>query len=121
MIKNELGPDSDYLSVFIPVPGHAAVVGISESEDVQQTLDWALDNDRFIVTLCHGPAALLSAGLNREKSPLEGYSVCVFPDSLDEGANIEIGYLPGRLKWLVADLLTKQGLKVVNDDLQEER
>ncbi|SPZ97782.1 Chaperone protein hchA [Staphylococcus aureus] len=34
-----------------------------------------------------------------------------FPDSLDEGANIEIGYLPGRLKWLVADLLTKQGLK----------
>ncbi len=33
------------------------------------------------------------------------------PDSLDEGANIEIGYLPGRLKWLVADLLTKQGLK----------
>ena len=56
-------------------------------------------------------------GLNREKSPLEGYSVCVFPDSLDEGANIEIGYLPGRLKWLVADLLTKQGLKVVNDDM----
>ncbi|TXO16959.1 protein deglycase HchA, partial [Staphylococcus aureus] len=116
VIKNELGPDSDYLSVFIP-GGHAAVVGISESEDVQQTLDWALDNDRFIVTLCHGPAALLSAGLNREKSPLEGYSVCVFPDSLDEGANIEIGYLPGRLKWLVADLLTKQGLKVVNDDM----
>ena len=45
-------------------------------------------------------------GLIEEKSPLEGYSVCVFPDSLDEGANIEIGYLPGRLKWLVADLLT---------------
>ncbi|MBD4416125.1 hypothetical protein GUG93_11155, partial [Xanthomonas citri pv. citri] len=44
VIKNELGPDSDYLSVFIP-GGHAAVVGISESEDVQQTLDWALDND----------------------------------------------------------------------------
>ncbi|MDN8904690.1 protein deglycase HchA, partial [Staphylococcus aureus] len=49
--------------------------------------------------------------------PFEVYSVCVFPDSLDEGANIEIGYLPGRLKWLVADLLTKHGLKVVNDDI----
>ena len=72
MLLNKLGPDSDYLSVFIP-GGHATVVGISESEDVQQTLDWALENDRFIVTLCHGPAALLSAGLNR--SPLEGYSV----------------------------------------------
>ncbi len=31
------GPDSDYLSVFIP-GGHAAVVGISESEDVQTNI-----------------------------------------------------------------------------------
>lgn len=116
VIKNELGPDSDYISLFIP-GGHAAVVGISESEDVQQALDWALDYDKFVITLCHGPAALLSAGLNRDKSPFEGYSVCVFPDALDEGANIDIGYLPGKLKWLVADLLTKQGLNVVNKEM----
>ncbi len=38
-----------------------SVVGHPESEDVQQTLDWALKMYRFIVTLCHGPAALLSA------------------------------------------------------------
>lgn len=116
VIKNELGPDSDYISLFIP-GGHAAVVGISESEDVQQALDWALDYDKFVITLCHGPATLLSAGLNRDKSPFEGYSVCVFPDALDEGANIDIGYLPGKLKWLVADLLTKQGLNVVNKEM----
>ncbi|MGT2610172.1 DJ-1/PfpI family protein [Staphylococcus aureus] len=94
VIKNEFDLiQTIYLS---SAGGHAAVVGISESEDVQQTFSRALDNDRFIVTLCHGPAALLSAGLNREKSPLKDILFCVFPDSLDEGANIEIGYLPGR-------------------------
>ena len=41
--------------------------------------------------------------------------MCVFPDALDEGPNLEIGYLPGRLRWLVADLLRRQGLIVVND------
>lgn len=111
-----LGADSDYLSVFIP-GGHAALIGIPDSEDVQKTLDWALENDRFIVTLCHGPAALLAASVNREQSPLAGYSIVVFPDALDEGANIDIGYLPGRLPWLLAERLTEDGLKVVNESM----
>ena len=24
-----------------------------------------------------------------------GYSICAFPDALDSGANVDIGYLPG--------------------------
>ncbi|OCB08201.1 protein deglycase HchA [Mycolicibacterium porcinum] len=112
----DLKPGSDYLAVFIP-GGHGAVVGLPGSEAVGRTLNWALDHGRFIITLCHGPAALLAAGLGKPQSPLAGYSVCVFPDSLDEGPNIDIGYLPGRLQWLVADLLTKQGLTVVNDKM----
>lgn len=116
VIKNDLGSNSDYLSVFIP-GGHGAVVGISESKEVQKTLDWALEYDKFIITLCHGPATLLSASMGRKESPFKGYSVCVFPDALDEGANLDIGYLPGKLKWLVADLLSKQGLKVVNKEM----
>ena len=95
VIKNDLGSNSDYLSVFIP-GGHGAVVGISESKEVQKTLDWALEYDKFIITLCHGPAALLSASMGRKESPFKGYSVCVFPDALDEGANLDIGYLPGK-------------------------
>ncbi|WP_067975462.1 glyoxalase III HchA [Mycolicibacter icosiumassiliensis] len=114
VIENELGPDSDYLAVFIP-GGHGAVVGLPTSTLVEQTLDWALANDKFIITLCHGPAALLAASVSKQQSPFAGYSVCVFPDALDEGPNLEIGYLPGRLCWLVADLLSKQGLTVVND------
>lgn len=115
-VAKGLGSDSEYLAVFIP-GGHGAVVGLPKSRDVQRTLDWALSNDRYIITLCHGPAALLAASIDREESPFKGYSVCVFPDALDQGPNIEIGYLPGHLRWLVADQLTKQGLTVINDDM----
>ncbi|QUH01843.1 protein deglycase HchA [Saccharopolyspora erythraea] len=116
VVANELGSDSDYLAVFIP-GGHGAVVGLPTSRAVQQTLDWALSKDKFIITLCHGPAALLAASLGRDESPFKGYSVCVFPDALDTGPNIDIGYLPGRLRWLVADLLSKQGVTVVNEKM----
>ncbi|MEV0672600.1 glyoxalase III HchA [Mycobacterium sp. NPDC050441] len=112
----DLKAASDYLAVFIP-GGHGAVVGLPASEAVGQALNWALDHGRFIITLCHGPAALLAAGLGKSQSPLAGYAVCVFPDALDEGPNIDIGYLPGRLQWLVADLLAKQGLTIVNDKM----
>ena len=46
-----------------------------------------------------------------------GYEVAVFPDALDAGPNIEIGYLPGAMRWLVAERLAEAGLTVVNDDM----
>lgn len=113
---NELGPDSDYLAVFIP-GGHGAVTGLPTSQAVQHTLDWALDHEKFIITLCHGPAALLAASLGKNESPFRGYSACVFPDALDQGPNIDIGYLPDQLQWLVADRLSKEGMTVVNEDM----
>jgi molecular chaperone Hsp31 and glyoxalase 3 len=116
VVAGDLGADSDYIAVFVP-GGHGAVVGLPASEAVGRTLEWALSNDKFVITLCHGPAALLAASLGKDESPFKGYSVCVFPDALDEGPNLDIGYLPGRLPWLVADLLGKQGLNVVNDDM----
>lgn len=116
IVATDLGEDSQYIAVFIP-GGHGAVVGLPTSKAVQLTLDWALSNDKFIITLCHGPAALLAASLGKDESPFQGYSVCVFPDALDQGPNLEIGYLPGPLRWLVADLLGKQGVTVLNKDL----
>lgn len=116
VVANDLGADSDYIAVFIP-GGHGAVVGLPASRAVGETLHWALANDKLIITLCHGPAALLAASLGKRESPFRGYSVCVFPDALDKGPNIEMGYLPGHLRWLVADLLAKQGLTIVNDDM----
>ena len=107
--------ESPYLGVLIP-GGHGAFNGIPESREVQQVLDWALQNDRHIITLCHGPAALAASAIDRETSafPFRGYELCVFSDALDEGANIDIGYMPGRLPWLVAERLEKLGMKVMN-------
>ncbi|MFB8414989.1 glyoxalase III HchA [Streptomyces albidoflavus] len=116
VVADRLGPDSDYLAVFIP-GGHGAMTGLAESEEVTETLDWALAEDRFVITLCHGPAALIAAARGKESSPFAGYSISVFPDALDTGANLEIGYLPGPLPWLVADRLSRQGVTILNSDI----
>ncbi|MEH3139646.1 MAG: protein deglycase HchA [Mycobacterium kyogaense] len=116
VLADELGDDSPYLAVFIP-GGHGALLGLPESEEVAKTLEWALAHDKSIVTLCHGPAALLSAGRDGRQSPFAGYSMCVFPDALDEGANVEMGYIPGHLPWLLAQALQAQGITVLNDDM----
>lgn len=116
VLADGLGPDSDYLGVFIP-GGHGAMIDLGHSDDVRAVLDWALDNDRFVITLCHGPAALVSAGRGRDASPFRGYRACVFPDSLDTGANVDIGYLPGPMPWLAAETLREQGVTVTNDDM----
>lgn len=106
----------DYLGVFVP-GGHGAMRGLHDSHDMQVLLDRTLSADRFVITLCHGPAALLAAGLNRDTSPLAGYELCAFPDALDIGANLEIGYIPGEMPWLLAAGLQAQGLVVVNQDM----
>ena len=115
VIEQATAPDSPYLAVLIP-GGHGAFNAIPESSEVARILHWAVDNNRYIITLCHGPAAL-AATARHGSFPFAGYQLCVFPDALDEGPNLEIGYLPGHLQWLVADLLGKQGLTIVNEDM----
>lgn len=107
--------DSPYIGVFVP-GGHGALVGLHQSLEVKRVLDWALANDKFIITLCHGPACLLAATLKESPadSPFKGYQICVFPDALDEGANIEIGYMPGKLRWPLGKSLAAQGLQILN-------
>lgn len=112
----ELDADSDYAAVFVP-GGHGAMLGLPECTAVQELLDWALDTERLVVILCHGPAALLAASIGRERSPFAGYSICSFPDALDSGANVDIGYLPGAMPWLLGAALKKDGIVVVNDEM----
>lgn len=110
------GADSDHLAVFVP-GGHGAMINLADSDDIGAVLRWALENDRFVITLCHGPAALVAAGRGRDTSPFAGYRACVFPDALDTGGNVEIGYIPGPMPWLAAARLRDQGVDVVNDDM----
>lgn len=106
--------DSPYLGVFIP-GGHGALINLPESKEVKDVLKWALKNDKKIITLCHGPAALLAGAIDEKEFLFKGYEMTVFPDSIDEGANQEIGYMPGKLKWLLAEKLESLGVKILNE------
>lgn len=113
----ELGPASDYIAVFIP-GGHGALMGLPHSEAVAGALDWALANDRHIISLCHGPAAFLAptASGRSATSPLAGYAICAFPDAADRQTP-EIGYMPGGLTWFFGERLKADGITIVNSDI----
>ncbi|KGQ56891.1 Molecular chaperone Hsp31 and glyoxalase 3 [Gallibacterium anatis] len=115
ILPEVLSENSPYIAVFIP-GGHGVLAGIPHSKEVKSVLNWALNQDKHIITLCHGPASLLAASIDEkaEDYPFKGYEICVFPDALDEGANQDIGYMPGKLQWLVAENLEKLGVKVLN-------
>lgn len=112
VVKNALGDDSDYIGVFIP-GGHGALIGLPKSEAMKAVLEWAAANDKFVMTLCHGPAALLSIGRN---SSFSGYKICAFPDSLDEQTP-DMGYMPGHLTWKFGEKLKDIGFEIVNTDI----
>lgn len=109
-----LGADSEYAGVFIP-GGHGALIGLPESEDVARALRWAMGSDRFVISICHGPAAFLS--LRGGDNPLSGYAICAFPDAADKQTP-DIGYMPGSLTWFFGEELKAMGMTLVNDDIK---
>ncbi|MDC4447615.1 protein deglycase HchA [Acinetobacter baumannii] len=118
ILENVVGENSPYAAVFIP-GGHGVLAKIPHSLEVKKVLKWAVEQDKFIITLCHGPASLLAAAVDEqpENYIFKDYQICVFPDSLDKGANIDIGYMPGALPWLVGENLEKLGVKILNTSI----
>lgn len=114
-IADSLDEKSDYIAVFIP-GGHGALIGLRKSEAVAKVLQWAMKNDRHVISLCHGPAALVAAGAFGKESPFKGYSICAFPDAVDRQTP-EIGYMPGGLTWFFGEDLAKQGVTILNKDV----
>ena len=112
-VVDALGPDSDYIGVFIP-GGHGALIGLPESEDVKAALEWAQANDKFVISLCHGPAAFLAVG--EDSDLFRGYQICAFPDTLD-AQTPDIGYMPGHLTWKFGEELKKIGFEILNKDI----
>lgn len=102
----------DYAAVFIP-GGHGALIGLPESKDLGAALHWAAKNDRFVISLCHGPAAFLAVG---DSDIYRGYKICAFPDAMD-AQTPEIGYMPGHLTWKFGEKLTELGFEILNDEI----
>lgn len=105
------GP-SPYIGVFIP-GGHAVLTDLYDNKNVGRVIRWAHDNDKFLFTICHGPAALLSTTLDGEECPYKDYEIVCFPDNMDKMIPY-MGYLPGNLTMYFGEKLQKAGIKLQN-------
>lgn len=116
---NGFTKETPYLGVFVP-GGHGVLNDVPFSRTVGNILRWTNDYQRYIITLCHGPACLLAADVSKPESAkyiFQGYKIVCFPDSLDKGANIDIGYIPGKMSWLVGEQVKKLGVEIINDGI----
>lgn len=113
MVKDGLNEDSLYKTLFIP-GGHGAMVGLPEDPNVGELLRWVHATDRFLLAVCHGPAALVAATLGGHEQPYAGYKMCAFPDKIDRQSP-SLGYLPGPMPWFQCEKLEAQGFNIVND------
>jgi molecular chaperone Hsp31 and glyoxalase 3 len=105
-------PLDDYAAVFIP-GGHGAMLGLPESEALGRLLHRFVADDRLVLAICHGPAALLATATDGDFA-FEGKAMAVFPDGLDRKTPW-MGYLPGPVPWYVGERLKERGVTIVND------
>ncbi len=114
VVRDGLSPE--HVAVFVP-GGHGAMLGLPDSESVGAVLRDALARDLTIISLCHGPAAFLAASIGQDASPFAGYTTCAFPDALDFGPNLDIGYLPGPMPWALGEALVGAGMVLANEEM----
>uniref|UniRef100_UPI00404932C0 DJ-1/PfpI family protein n=1 Tax=Fulvivirga sp. TaxID=1931237 RepID=UPI00404932C0 len=113
--SNELNGNSDYIALFLP-GGHGAMVGLPNDENVGKLISWIETSDRYLVAVCHGPAAMLARDNKDKPNPYSGYKMVAFPDKFDKQSP-SLGYLPGQLPWFQCEALEKEGIEVINDKI----
>lgn len=113
-VKISMNDNSDYIAIFIP-GGHGAMLGLPENNDLNKLIHWSHEKGLFMLSICHGPAALLAANLNRDKDSFiyKGYKIAAFPDSVDKQTPI-IGYMPGHMPWEFGKKLKELGVTIIN-------
>lgn len=111
---NNFDNKSDYVAIYIP-GGHGALLGLPTNKHVGDLIKRAFKKELFLLAICHGPAALLSAKPASENEAFiyEGYKLAAFPDKVDKQTPL-IGYMPGQLTWFFGEKLEKSGMTIVN-------
>ncbi len=114
--NNELNDESDYIALFLP-GGHGSMVGLPEDEYVGELIRWIKASDRYLIAVCHGPAAMIATAKNNSvPHPYNGYKMVAFPDKFDKQSP-SLGYLPGQLPWFQCEALEKEGIEILNDKI----
>lgn len=113
-VSTSMEEDDSYAAIFLP-GGQGALAGLPECLALKELILWACSEDLFILSICHGPAALLAASmeLQPEEFVFSGYSMAAFPDSVDRMAPM-IGYLPGHMPYKFGERLQRLGVTLVN-------
>jgi len=116
MIANDqLTDESKFIALFLP-GGHGSMLGLPEDENVGALLKWINSTDRYLVAVCHGPAAMIAKAPKAEANPYAGYKMVAFPDKFDKQSPA-LGYLPGQLPWFQCEALAKEGIEVINEKI----
>jgi molecular chaperone Hsp31 and glyoxalase 3 len=92
------------------------MIGLPNHEHVGTLLKWIKESDRYLVAVCHGPAAMIAKENNAQTNPYKGYKMVAFPDKFDKQSP-SLGYLPGQLPWFQCEALAKEGITVSNDKI----
>ncbi len=59
-VAGDMQSDVEYVAVFLP-GGHGAMLGLPTNDDLKKVIHWSVENDKYMLAICHGPAALLAA------------------------------------------------------------
>ena len=115
-VQNSMKDNTDYVAVFIP-GGHGAMLGLPENNNLNKLIHWSYNKDMFMLAICHGPAALLSANLDSDKDSFvyKGYKIAAFPDAVDAQGPM-IGYTPGDMPWIYGEKLNNLGVTIINNE-----
>lgn len=100
-----------YSALFIP-GGHGAMISLPHNSELGKILHEAHKEELPTVTLCHGPAALLSTRVEKEFA-YKGYKAVCFTDKTD-GMTPSFGYLPGHMPWKCQEALEIEGITIIN-------
>lgn len=117
-VKQSMTDDSPYIAVYLP-GGHGAMLGLPDSADVGDIIRWSKQQDQYMLAICHGPAALLAAGIDQETDDFiyRGYQIYAFPDAVDKQTPY-IGYMPGHMPWRIGESLNKAGVTTLNTKIK---
>ncbi len=113
--EKELNQESDYIALFLP-GGHGSMVGLPHDENVGELIRWIETSKRFMVAVCHGPAAMIAKDKQNKPNPYKGYKMVAFPDKFDKQSP-SLGYLPGQLTWFQCEELEKEGIQIINEKI----
>lgn len=114
MAETDFKDIDEYIAIYVP-GGHGALLGLPEDKNVGQLIKRAYERNLFHLSICHGPAALLSAApeKNNESFIYSGYKIAAFPDKVDRQTPL-VGYMPGQLTWFFGEKLQSLGVAIVN-------